>query len=113
MSDTKPTTPHRNGILDNSSHYGKVGNFLAETIRPNAELSIVSAYFTIHAFHALQPQLESISKLRFLFGEPTFLKNDLQNPQKIFNIQEDNLELSQHLQQKAIAKACADQKSNK
>jgi superfamily II DNA or RNA helicase len=95
-------------ILDNLSQNSKLGNFLQQTIRPNAELSIVSAYFTIHAFHALRPQLESISKLRFLFGEPTFLKNDLQNPHKSFNIQEDNLELSQHLQQKAIAKACAD-----
>ena len=109
----KPTTPRQNSILDNSSDHGKIGNFLAETIRPDAELSIVSAYFTIHAFHALRPQLESIRKLRFLFGEPTFLKNDLQTVQKTFNIQENNLELSQHLQQKSIAKACAEWIKNK
>lgn len=100
-------------ILDNLSQQSKLGTFLKQTIRPNAELSFVSAYFTIHAFHALRPQLESISKLRFLFGEPTFLKNDLQNPHKYFNIQENNLELSLHLQQKAIAKACADWIRNK
>ncbi len=96
-----------NNILDNSVCYGKVGDFLKDNIQAGAELSFVSAYFTIHAFYALQEQLSSIKRLHFLFGEPTFLQENSQQSRKIFNIQENNLELSQHLKQKSIAKTCA------
>ena len=63
------------GIRDNSEARGSVGQFLKEKIQPGADLSIVSAYFTIYAFAALQDQLLGAQGLRFLFGEPRFIKS--------------------------------------
>lgn len=100
----------KNNILDNISENSKLGDFLGTIIHPNAELYIVSAYFTPYAFHALKSQLESIKRLHFLFGEPTFLRQD---NKKSFVLQENNLEITQYLQQKPVAKACADWIRNK
>ena len=36
---------------------GSVGQFLAENIKPEADVSIVSAYFTIYAYHKLKEEL--------------------------------------------------------
>ncbi len=97
-----------NNILDNSEQYGTVGGFLSETIFADAELSFVSAYFSIYAFYELREKLLHIKKLRFLFGEPAFLERDIKPQQKTFALQEHHLSLSQHLQQKAAAEACAE-----
>ena len=35
---------------------------------------LVSAYFTIYAYEALKDNLSNIDHLRFLFGEPRFVK---------------------------------------
>jgi len=61
-------------IKDNHKH-GTVGKFLQDNIDDEANLSIVSAYFTIYAYEKLKDQLNSIEHLRFLFGEPTFIKS--------------------------------------
>ena len=61
-------------IFDNRPDH-KLGDFLQENIKKDANLSFVSAYFTIYAFYHLKEQFKSIEKMRFLFGEPTFLKN--------------------------------------
>ena len=69
-------------IRDNHNH-GKVGDFLKQEILKNPEVSIVSAYFTIYAYHQLKSNLDNIKNLRFLFGEPTFIKSvvsDKTNP---------------------------------
>ncbi|MFZ1576213.1 MAG: hypothetical protein WAT36_13445 [Chromatiaceae bacterium] len=52
----KSSEPNSFGLRDNYSH-GKVADFLAEKIVAGAGLSIVSAYFTIHAYNALSAQL--------------------------------------------------------
>jgi len=67
----KPST-NSSGIRDNHNR-GKVADFLVEKISAESELSVVSAYFTIYAYDALAEQLEQISSLRFLFGEPSFI----------------------------------------
>ena len=59
-------------IKDNHTH-GTVGEFLKTVITRNSEVSIVSAYFTIYAYHKLQENFDGINKLNFLFGEPTFI----------------------------------------
>ena len=77
MSDQD--TSNASKIIDNRDR-GTVGAFLKSEIENDSSLSIVSAYFTIHAFDALQTQLEGIKALRFLFGEPDFIGSiDLQN----------------------------------
>jgi len=62
------------GIRDNHQR-GSVGDFLREKIQTDSALSIVSAYFTIYAFEALQNELTAIDSLRFLFGEPRFVQS--------------------------------------
>ena len=63
---------YQSGLHDNYSR-GSAGDYLAGLLRRNTELSVVSAYFTIHAYRALQKKLDQIDHLRFLFGEPKFL----------------------------------------
>jgi hypothetical protein len=67
-------SPVSSGIRDNYRR-GTVGDFLKAKIRPDSSLSIVSAYFTIYAYGALKEQLKKIAGLRFLFGEPRFVKS--------------------------------------
>lgn len=61
-------------ILDNRKR-GSVGEYLNDKIKSDAKLSIVSAYFTIYAYQKLKKQLDGVNHLRFLFGEPSFLKS--------------------------------------
>ena len=61
-------------IVDNRER-GSVGKFLSDKIKADAKLSFVSAYFTIFAYHQLKEQLDEIDHLRFLFGEPAFIKS--------------------------------------
>lgn len=49
---------HLSGIRDNHTR-GKVADFLKEKIVPGSALSIVSAYFTVHAYDALREALEN------------------------------------------------------
>jgi len=71
--DKSPASITLSSIKDNHKR-GSVGKFLVESIKPQSDLSIVSAYFTIYAYHQLRNQLDKINHLRFLFGEPTFIK---------------------------------------
>lgn len=102
------------GIRDN--HYrGKVADFLIEKVSADSELSIVSAYFTIYAYEALAEQLENITGLRFLFGEPRFISalDPEKTDKKLFKIEDEHLELSNRLKQKEIACRCAKWIANK
>ncbi len=97
------------GIRDNHLR-GTVGGFLKEKIQSGSALSIVSAYFTIYAFEALKPQLLSIDSLRFLFGEPRFVRSldPDKTDKKAFKIEDDGLRLENRLEQKRIARECAE-----
>ncbi|MDO8281879.1 MAG: helicase-related protein [Thermodesulfovibrionia bacterium] len=103
-------------IRDNHTH-GTVGDFLKQTISANSEVSIVSAYFTIYAYHQLKNNLDEIKKLQFLFGEPTFIKS--MDPDKMntrdFKIEDDKLTipLESRLNQKTMARECSEWIRNK
>ena len=99
----------QSGIRDNY-HRGTVGDFLKEKIKEDSHLSVVSAYFTIYAFEAIKDKLCGIDRLDFLFGEPRFIKSLDPNKtdKKAFIVDADGLTLANRLQQKAIAKECAD-----
>jgi len=98
-------------IRDNKNR-GSVGQFLRENIKSDSDLSIVSAYFTIYAYSHLKIELDSILNLKFLFGEPTFIKS--LDPTKVnkrdFKIEDDKLviPIESRLTQKAIAKECSE-----
>lgn len=99
------------GIRDNHKR-GTVGDYLKDQIKPGSELSIVSAYFTIYAYEKLKAQLDQINGLRFLFGEPTFIKPSQLNPElknpREYRIQDNNsIALENLLEQKSIARQCA------
>jgi phosphatidylserine/phosphatidylglycerophosphate/cardiolipin synthase-like enzyme len=97
------------GIRDNRPARGNVASFLKGKIRRDSDLSIVSAYFTIYAYEALKKELDQIGRLRFLFGEPSFVcELDPEKKQhKFFRIEDDALELANKLEQKRVARECA------
>ncbi len=109
MSPAHPVPSGSSGIRDNYRR-GTAGDFLREKIAPNSILSVVSAYFTIYAFDALKKQLTHIDHLDFLFGEPRFI-NSLdpdRTEKKSFLIETIGLRLSNTLEQKRVAKECAE-----
>ena len=104
-------TINLSSIRDNKNR-GTVGQFLIDNIKSEADLSIVSAYFTIYAYSHLKGQLDSINKLKFLFGEPTFIKS--LDPTKInkrdFKIEDDKIviPIESRMTQKSVAKECSE-----
>ena len=97
------------GIRDNHKR-GKVGDFLREKIQSGSKLSFVSAYFTIYAYDLMRPHLESADSLRFLFGEPRFVRNidPDKTDKKAFDIEDSKLQLQKRLEQRRVAADCAD-----
>ncbi|HUX90820.1 MAG TPA: helicase-related protein [Gallionellaceae bacterium] len=106
---TTKTIANTHGIRDNYGR-GKVADFLAEKISDNSVLSVVSAYFTIYAYEALSERLDRVETLRFLFGEPRFIStlDPEKTDKKSFKIEDEGLELANRLQQKEIARRCAE-----
>lgn len=97
------------GIRDNH-HRGTVADFLTAKIRNGSRLSVVSAYFTIYAYEALREHLDHIEHLDFLFGEPRFISSldPDKTEKKSFIIDGLGLQLANVLQQKRVARDCAD-----
>jgi len=96
-----------NSIIDNQSR--KLGDFLCEHLDPKSKISIVSAYFTIYAYHDLKEKLDGIQELRFLYGDPQGLHviDPSQDEHKDYRLTDDGeIELKQVLSQKPIAHAC-------
>ena len=108
MSQHDSSLP-KSAIRDNR-HRGTVGDFLKAKVEENSTLSIVSAYFTIYAFDALKEQLLGIKSLKFLFGEPRFIKSldPSKTDKKAFQIEDKGLQLQNRLEQKRVAKECAE-----
>ncbi|MGB4359359.1 MAG: hypothetical protein WBJ19_02965, partial [Rhodoferax sp.] len=104
----------KSGIRDNRSR-GKVADFLKEKTAFGSHLSIVSAYFTIYAYETLSAELDQIGSLKFLFGEPKFIQtlDPEKTDKKAFKIEDEGLELDNRLQQKEVARRCAEWITNK
>jgi SNF2 family DNA or RNA helicase len=104
------STPSTNSGLRDNHARGKVGEFLGAKIEADSLLSFVSAYFTLHAYHALRDALERANSLRFLFGEPRFVsavdRDDKDSRE--FRLTEKGLSLGNQLSQKKLAAECAD-----
>ena len=110
------TTINMSSIRDNRKR-GTVGQFLIDNIKSESDLSIVSAYFTIYAYNHLKDQFNSINTLKFLFGEPTFIKSldPSKTNKRSYKIEDDELviPIESRLSQKSIAKECSEWIKNK
>lgn len=97
------------GIRDNHQR-GNVADYLRQRVSAGSRLSVVSAYFTIYAYEALSDKLDSIEALRFLFGEPRFIQSldPDKTDKKAFKIEDEGLALDNRLQQKEVARRCAE-----
>lgn len=83
-------------LIDNKQ-YGRVGDVLKRNIKENSKLSITASYFTLYAFEELKEELSKIDSMRFIYTEPTFVKNDnknimkkiKENENKLFGVEEE------------------------
>ncbi|MFW5526894.1 MAG: SNF2-related protein, partial [Prevotella sp.] len=104
-------------VINNISE--RVIDDLKAKLSKGSTVSIAAASFSIYAFEALKEQLEGVQELRFIFTSPTFVKDKAKKEKREFFIpklhRERNLygtdfeiKLRNKLEQKAIAKECAD-----
>jgi len=98
----------RSGIRDNRSR-GAVHQFITERALEGSRLSVVSAYFTTFAYQSLRTTLDDLGHMRFLFGEPRFLKyaDSAGLIPPAFSFGEDGLHLTEQIRQRAVALRCA------
>ncbi|NEJ64893.1 helicase-related protein [Rhizobium ruizarguesonis] len=96
------------GIRDNRSR-GTASDFIVERGIPSSNFSVVSAYFTIFAYDRLKTTLDNVKSMRFLFGEPRFLRDSdsagLVPP--AFSFDESGLRLVEQMRQRSVALRCA------
>jgi SNF2 family DNA or RNA helicase len=104
-----PNLPDNSGIRDNHRR-GNVADFLKAKVQTGSRLSVVSAYFTIYAYEALKDKLDQIEHLNFLFGEPRFISSldPEKTEKKAFILDGNGLQLANRLQQKRVARECAE-----
>lgn len=104
-------------VINNISE--RVIDDLRAKLSVGSTVSIAAASFSIYAYEALKEELESVDELRFIFTSPTFIKERVKKEKREFYIpklsRERNLygsdfevRLRNKLEQKAIAKECAD-----
>ena len=104
-------------IFDNINDI--VRDDMISTINKGNKISIVAACFSIYAYKELKAQLEQIDECRFIFTAPTFIKEKTEKQKREFYIPRLNrenslygtefeLKLRNKMNQKAIAKECAD-----
>ena len=95
-------------ILDNRSR--TVVDYLRRSL-PDAEVfRLVSAYFTIYGYEALQHELSGLKDVRFLFGDPVSVGelDPGEKAAKSFDLSEKGLSPNHELQQKHLARQCAE-----
>ncbi len=104
-------------IFDNINDI--VRDDMISTINRGSKISIAAACFSIYAYKELKEQLEEIDECRFIFTAPTFIKEKTEKQKREFYIPRLNrenslygtefeLKLRNEMNQKAIAKECAD-----
>ncbi len=96
-----------------------VKNDLQNELKTGSKVSIAAACFSIYAFHELKEQLEHIDSLQFIFTSPTFVTDRTKKEKREFYIPrlsrersiygtEFEVKLRNELNQKAIARECAE-----
>lgn len=91
---------------------------LKQTIKKGSRLHIAGASFSIYAYEALKKEMNQIEELQFIFSSPTFIEENLKKDSRQFYIPhiykeadlcggDFELRLKNQLNQRAIAKECA------
>ncbi|MDP8323190.1 MAG: helicase-related protein, partial [Candidatus Stygibacter australis] len=96
-------------VIDNYSN-GKLFEYLKNKLMLGTKASFVSAYFTIYAYYYLRDELDKIKELRFLFGEPKFIKKIIKdNDYRPLAIEDSSLiiPIKDRLEQKKISQLCS------
>ena len=92
---------------------------LKQTIAKGSRLHIAGASFSIYAYEVLKKELNQIDELQFIFSSPTFIEENLKKDARQFYIPhiyneadlcggDFELRLKNQLNQRAIAKECAE-----
>lgn len=104
--------------LDNTGRQ-RLGDALRESIDSGSKLSIIASFFTVFAYGELREELSKVDELRFIFSEPTFIKQMqadkvpmefvLSKRSRERGVGGTGLELTlkNNLNQRAIARECA------
>ena len=95
-------------IIDNQAN--TVADHLRRNLPGADSFSLVSAYFTIYGYELLEEALAKVGNVRFLFGDPASVEDlDPGNSEpKSFEFTEGGLVPNHALQQKYLAKRCAE-----
>lgn len=107
-------------LLDNINRL--LGDDLKQSIKPASKLKIAASCFSIYAYEALKQELENVDGLQFIFTAPTFVPDEVTDKvtkeRREFHIPkldrekslygtEFEIQLRNKLNQRAIAKECA------
>ena len=97
-----------NHIIDNERH--TVADHLRWALADADNFDLVSAYFTIYGYELVEEVLAQVGNVRFLFGDPSSVEDvdPANNQPKSFELTEDGLAPNHSLEQKYLAKRCAD-----
>lgn len=104
-------------LIDNINNTLK--DDLSAEIQKNSKVSIAAACFSIYAFSELKKELKNVEEFRFIFTSPTFVQERAKKEKREFYIprqerernlygSEFEIRLRNELNQRAIAKECAD-----
>ena len=95
-------------IIDNEA--STVVGYLKQNLSGAEAFSFVSAYFTIYGYELLEQELNNVGDVRFLFGEPDSVESldPGKREPKSFELTEQGLVPNHTLQQKHLAKRCAE-----
>ncbi len=108
-------------LIDNINNL--FGDDLKECIKPDSKLKIAASCFSIYAYEALKQELENLDSLQFIFTAPTFVPDEVTDKvtkeRREFHIPkldrekslygtEFEIQLRNKLNQRAIAKECAE-----
>lgn len=109
-------------LIDNINN--RLGDDLKQTVKKDSKLSIAASTFSIYSFEALRRELSKIDELRFIFTSPTLIDERFEKSIRKFYIPhiyheadlcggDFELRLMNQLNQRAIAKECANWVKNK
>lgn len=93
-------------VIDNRDG-NTAAEYLKKVMRGATDLSIVSAYFSVHGFDLVKDEIQQIDRVRFLYGDRSSIAEvDPSRETKSFALEDGQLTPNQVLEQSGLARAC-------